>query len=156
MRWLAVVAAVAAFVSPALAQDGHRALAERAIAVIYEDQIADRIMEVFWPVALQAIRERAPGVSALQLFQYESKTMGFADEAAHAGLEPLVDYFAGGYTDEELAAIIAFYGSSAGIKVASTQGAIASLLSGSVGQSLNAEVGTLREKLDALLVADGF
>lgn len=55
-RFLAVVLIVLA-ASPVAAQDAHRALADRVVRIGYEPQIADRIMEVFWPIAVQAIKE---------------------------------------------------------------------------------------------------
>lgn len=153
-RFLAVVLIVLA-ASPVAAQDAHRALADRVVRIGYEPQIADRIMEVFWPIAVQAIKERAPTVNALQLFQYENKTMVFADAAAHNGLVPLVDYFDQTYTGEELTAIVEFYESAAGSKLNRAQGAIAGVLQGAAGQTLNTEVGALRTRLDELLKADG-
>jgi hypothetical protein len=153
-RYLAVVL-IAVLASPAAAEETHRALAERVVKAGFEAQVADRIMEVFWPLAEQAIKDRAPTVNAIQLFQYENKLIPFAEAAAHAGLMPLVDYFDHVYSDEELTAIAAFYESAAGKKVNAAQGAIAGVLQGPAGDVLNTEVSGLRTKLDALLKADG-
>jgi hypothetical protein len=155
MKRLIAIALLVIAASPAIAQESHRALAERVVKAGFEAQIADRIMEVFWPVAEQAIRDRAPTVNAIQLFQYENKLMPFVDAAAQAGLVPLVDYFDRVYSDEELAEIAVFYESDAGKKVNGAQGAIAGILQGPAGQALNTEIGGLRAKLDELLKADG-
>jgi hypothetical protein len=154
-RVLVAVLIALAVAAPAATQESHRALAERVVKAGYEAQIADRIMEVFWPVAEQAIRDRAPTVNPIQLFQYENKLIPFAEAAARAGLVPLVDYFDRVYTDEALATIAAFFESEAGKKFNGAQGTIAGVLQGPAGEVLNTEISGLRTRLDELLKADG-
>jgi hypothetical protein len=156
MRALAIGLLLLAAATPAPAQDDQHALAERAVVALYEHDIAARIMEVFWPVALEVIKERVPGVNGVQLFQYRSKAETFAGQAAHAGLVPLVDLFEHGFTPEELAALVAFYETPAGMKFNGAQGTIASVLSGAAGDSLKAEINGLRQKVDDMLAADGY
>lgn len=142
---------------PAAAQDEtRRELAERAVAAGYEADIAGRIMDVFWPVALEIIRSRVPDVTDLQLFQYRGKTAIFAAEAAHDGLAPLVDLYEQGFTADELRVIAEFYESPAGGKLASAQGQIASVLSGAAGTSLTAAVSAMTGRVGELLAADGY
>lgn len=151
---LVAVALLAAL--PAQADDQRRDLAERAVLALYEEQVAERLMEVFWPVAAEAIRARVPGINDMRLFQYRSKTEAFAAEAAHAGLEPLVEMFARGFTATELADLAAFYESSVGQKFNRAQARIGGVLTGAAGEALTAELETLRGRVDAMLEADGF
>lgn len=154
---VALLALAAALGGPALGDEtNRRALAERAVKAGYEHDVAERLMQVFWPVALEEIKERAPDATAMQLFQYEGKTQGFVDEAAHDGLVPLVDLFERGFTEDELQAIVTFYESPAGQKVLGAQGEIAAVLSGAAGESLMAEVNALARRVDDLLAADGY
>ena len=152
----ALVAAALLAACPAQAADPRRDLAERAVLALYEEQVADRLMEVFWPVAADAIRARVPGINDVRLFQYRSKAEGLAAEAAHAGLEPLVEMFARGFTEVELAELVAFYESPAGQKFNGAQATIGGVLAGAAGEALKVEVETLRGKVDAMLDADGF
>jgi hypothetical protein len=156
-RWLALAAlALCAQPASAGAAESHHDLAVRAVKAGYEQQIADRIMEVFWPVALQVIKERIPGVTDVQLFQYQGKATTIAAEAAHNGLGPMVELFENGFTDDELTAVAAFYESPAGIKFNGAEGLIVTTLSGPVGDSLKLEINGLRQKVDDMLAADGY
>ena len=156
MRFLATIALLVLTALPAQAQDDHQALAEHAVRVGYEQQIATSIMDTFWPVATELIKQRVPELTEVQLFQYKGKTGNFANETAHAALAPLVDLFARGFTDDELKAVIAFYESPAGAKFNDAQPAIVSVMSGAVGESLKTEIGIFQGKIDAMLTADGY
>ena len=142
-------------VAPAAAQEDRHALAEKAVAIGFEPQLANRIMETYWPAAMDLIRLRSPEVTELQLFQYQGKINGFADEAAHTAMAPMIAVLEAGFTPDEIKALIAFYESPAGKKLNMAAGAIATTMQGEVTQKLGAEVAALQGKIDAMLTADG-
>jgi uncharacterized protein len=111
------------------AEDERQALAERVVKARYEADFADRIMDVFWPVALEVVKARAPEATVGQLFLYEAETATFATEIARAGLAPVVDLFARSFTEEELRAVAEFYESPAGKKVLSSEAEITAVIS---------------------------
>jgi hypothetical protein len=155
---VAALTALALLTATAVAQQQptHRELAEKAVAVGYEHQMAAGIMAAFWPVAVQLIQQRAPQATELQKFQYKGKTTTFAGETAKAALVPLVDLFDRGFTDEELVALIAFYESPVGQKLGTAQLAIEQAMAGPVGASLKTEIMTFQHKIEAMLAADGY
>ena len=153
-RLLLIVAALL-MAQPALAQEDRHDLAVRAVEVGFEPQVAARIMDSYWPVAVELIKLRVPTLTEIQLFQYKGKTGIFAAEAAHATLAPLVEVLERGFTAAELEALIAFYASPAGIKLGGASGAIAAVMSGPVSTNLATEVATFQGRIDEMLTADG-
>jgi hypothetical protein len=151
---VAIVALMLA-VGPAAAQEDRHALAEKAVAAGFEPQLSVRIMETYWPAAMDLIRLRSPEVTDLQLFQYKGKINVFADEAAHTAMAPMVAVLETGFTPDEIKVLIAFYESPAGKKLNMAAGAITSTMQGEVTQKLGAEVAALQGKIDAMLTADG-
>ena len=156
MRRLILLAATLLLVQPALAQEDRHSLALRVVAAGFEPQIASRIMETYWPVATELIRLRVPEPTEIQLFQYKGKTGGFAREAAHATMAPMVELFERDFTIGELEALIAFYEGPAGIKLNAAAAAIAATMGGAVTANLAGEITAFQAKIDAMLAADGY
>ena len=156
-RFALAVLACAALAAPTAADEAEKhGLAQRAVKAGYEFDIADRIMGVFWPVALAVIKARVPGVTEVQLFQYRGKTEAFATDAAHQGLAPLVELYERSFTEDELRVIAEFYEGPAGRKLKGTEAAIAAMLSGAAGDSLNDAVVGMTRRVDDLLATDGY
>jgi hypothetical protein len=156
MKKLLLLVAMLALTQPALAQEDKHSLALRTVALGFEPQFAAQIMESYWPVATELIKQRVPGLTEVQLFQYKGKTNTIASETAHAAMAPLVELFERGFSEEELRTLIAFYGSPAGIKLAGASEAVAATMKGAVTHNLADAVWTLQTKIDQMLAADGY
>ncbi len=140
---------------PALAQESRHDLAVKAVAAGFEPQLSKRIMDTYWPAALDLIKLRYPEASDIALFQYQGKITTFADQAAKAALAPMVDVLEEGFSPTELQALIEFYGSPAGKKLSLAAGPIAAAMGDAVSKNLGVEISALQGKIDAMLTADG-
>lgn len=155
IRAAAVALMFVALASPVLAQSSRRDLAVAAVAAGFEPQLSKRIMDTYWPAALDLIRLRDPQATDIELFQYQGKITTFADDAAKAALAPMIGVLEEGFSPAELQALIEFYQSPAGKKLNLAAGPIAATMSGPVNANLGAEVTGLQDKIDAMLTADG-
>jgi hypothetical protein len=155
MRRLLAALALIALAGPALAQETRHDLAVKAVAAGFEPQLSKRIMDTYWPAALDLIKLRYPKATDLELFQYKGKINVFADDAAKAAMAPMVGVLEEGFSPAELEVLIEFYETSAGKKLNQAAGAITSTMSGAVTANLGTEITTLQGKIDAMLTADG-
>ena len=153
-RFLAALSFVA-IAAPALAQESRHDLAVKAVAAGFEPQLSKRIMDTYWPAALDLIKLRYPEATDIDLFQYQGKITGFADEAAKAALVPMVALLEEGFSPAELQVLIDFYGTSAGKKLGLATAPIAATMNDSVSKNLGAEMKGLQDKIDAMLTAEG-
>ena len=155
MRLALAAIVIAALASPALAEETRHDLAVKAVAAGYEPQLSRRIMDTYWPVALELIKLRYPEATDIDLFQYQGKINTFADEAAKAALVPVVGILEEGFSPAELRVLIEFYGTSAGKKLGLAAAPIAAAMSDTVSKNLGTEIKGLQAKIDAMLTADG-
>ena len=155
IRPAAVVLALVALAGPALAQSSRHDLAVAAVAAGFEPQLSKRIVDTYWPAALDLIKLRHPQATDIELFQYQGKITTFADDAAKAAMAPMVGVLEEGFSPTELQVLIEFYQSPAGKKLNLAAGPIAATMAGPVNANLGAEVTGLQGKIDAMLTADG-
>ena len=155
IRAAALTLALLVFAGPALGQESRHDLAVKAVAVGFEPQLSKRIMDTYWPAALDLIKLRHPQATDIELFQYQGKITTFADDAAKAALAPMVGVLEEGFSPAELQVLIEFYRSPAGKKLNLAAGPIAATMAGSVTTNLGTEVAGFQGKIDAMLTADG-
>lgn len=155
MRTLLAALALVALAGPALAQESRHDLAVKAVAVGFEPQLSQRIMDTYWPAAGDLIALRHPDATEIEIFQYRGKINAFVDEAAKAALAPMVGVLEEGFSPAELRVLIEFYQTPAGKKLNMAAGPIAATMSGPVTANLGTEIAGLQEKIDAMLTADG-
>ena len=155
IRATAVVLTLLALAGPALAQASRHDLAVAAVAAGFEPQLSKRIMDTYWPAALDLIKLRHPQATDIELFQYQGKITTFADDAAKAALAPMIGVLEEGFSPAELQVLIEFYKSPAGKKLNLAAGPIAATMAGPVTANLGPEVAGLQGKIDAMLTADG-
>lgn len=155
IRAAALALAFVALAGPALAQESRHDLAVKAVAAGFEPQLSRRIMDAYWPAALDLIKLRYPEASDIDLFQYQGKITNFADEAARAALAPVVAILEEGFSPAELEVLIAFYGTPAGKKLGLAAAPIAAAMNDTVSKNLGVEIPALQGKIDAMLTADG-
>jgi hypothetical protein len=155
IRATAVALTLLALAGPALAQASRHDLAVAAVAAGFEPQLSKRIMDTYWPAALDLIKLRHPQATDIELFQYQGKITTFADDAAKAALAPMIGVLEEGFSPAELQVLIEFYQSPAGKKLNLAAGPIAATMAGPVTANLGPEVAGLQGKIDAMLTADG-
>lgn len=156
MRRLALaLSLVAVLAAPAFAQESRHDLAVEAVAVGFEPQLSKRIMDTYWPAALDLIKLRHPDATDIELFQYQGKINTLADAAAKAAMAPMVGVLEEGFSPAELKVLIEFYRTPAGRKLGMASGAISATMSGEVTTRLGAEIKGLQDGIDAMLTAGG-
>ena len=156
MKRLAVaLGVVLLFAVPAAAQENRHDLALQAVATGFEPQLSKRIMDTYWPAALDLIKLRYPDATDIALFQYQGKINVMADAAAKASLAPMVGVLEEGFSPAELKVLIEFYQTPAGKKLNMAAGPIAATMSGPVTAELGAQIKSLQSDIDAMLTADG-
>lgn len=155
IRAAALTLALLVFAGPALGQESRHDLAVKAVAVGFEPQLSKRIMDTYWPAALDLIKLCYPEATDIDLFQYQGKITNFADEAAKAALVPVVAILEEGFSPAELNVLIEFYGTSAGKKLSLAAAPIAATMNEAVSKNLGVEIPVLQGKIDAMLTADG-
>lgn len=156
MRQLAVALGLTLLLAaPTAAQENRHDLALQAVATGFEPQLSKRIMDTYWPAALDLIKLRYPEATDIELFQYQGKINVLADAAAKAALAPMVGVLEEGFSPSELKVLIEFYGTPAGKKLNMAAGPIAATMSGPVTAELGTQVKALQAGIDAMLTADG-
>ena len=155
MRRVFTALTLLALASPALAEESRHELALKAVAAGFEPQLSKRIMDTYWPAALDLIKLRYPAATEIELFQYKGKINVFADDAARAAMAPMVGVLEEGFSPAELHVLIDFYETSAGKKLNLAAGAITATMSGEVTANLGTEITALQGKIDAMLTAEG-